>query len=210
VNPVARATENLHLIRPPGSRSNEREFLSLCARCGMCVQVCRTNTLQPATLLSGLETAMTPVLTPEIAGCDPCCTACGQVCPTNAIAPFSAESKLRVKLGTAKIERDRCIGWTEGTECNECAVICPTLAIKAARIAGVIRPVRVSFAECTGCGMCVQRCNQIVANSAACVVSAKGRGLATDIAAVSKQRQERAAISPRHFPVIDIPPGELS
>jgi len=187
-------------IRPPFSHASEAVFLDSCIRCGLCMRVCKTNTLQPAYLETGLEGLMTPVLKPAIGGCDPECNACGMVCPTNAIRSFSAPDKLSLKMGTAKLELDRCIGYTENKDCNECAKICPTQCIKVRRINGVLKPVSVVAAECNGCAMCEKRCREIIANGTACIATGRGRGLVTDIAVIRKNLELKKQAGPSFLP----------
>ncbi|MBD3239917.1 MAG: 4Fe-4S binding protein, partial [Chitinivibrionales bacterium] len=154
IDPRSTVKKKLALVRPPLARANEREFLDLCIRCGQCMQACPSNTLQPARLQAGPEGLLTPVLTPEIAGCVADCSACGQVCPTNAIVPFDADDKKNVKQGTAKLELNRCIGWTQNEDCNACVKTCPSQAIKVVRHDGVYKPKTIRFDECMGCGLC--------------------------------------------------------
>lgn len=189
--PKVTKTENRTLIRPPFSRYKEEDFLSTCIRCGKCMEVCVSNTLQPAYFEAGAEGLMTPVIKPEIAGCEGTCNACGQVCPTNAIFPFTREEKFSMKMGTAKLELDRCIGYTENVDCNECVKVCPTQAIKIDVLDGVPKPVIIEASQCTGCGSCETACNTIVTNNSACVTTNKGRGLPTDMLAIQKTLDEK-------------------
>ena len=122
-------------VRPPGSLP-ENEFLKRCIKCGQCMRVCPTNVLQPAGLQSGLEGLGTPVLNNRIgtSGCQQNCVACGQTCPTAAIRPISVEEKMGVgeykdqgpiKLGTAFIDKGRCLPWAMATACLVCEENCP-------------------------------------------------------------------------------------
>ncbi len=123
------------LIRPPGSLS-EPEFLKRCIKCGLCMRVCPTNVLQPAGFERGLEVLWTPVLNNRIgsSGCQLSCTACGQVCPTSAIRPISLAEKLGrgpfaevgpVRIGTAFVDRGRCLPWAMDKPCIVCEENCP-------------------------------------------------------------------------------------
>jgi len=129
---------------------------------------------------------------PEIAGCSPGCTVCGSVCPTGAIRPFTAEDKLKVKQGTAVLEKGRCIGWTENRVCNECVKACPTQAIKVVREQGIEKPSEIIAAECIGCGICVERCYRIVKGESACTVNGSDRGNPTDFGAISRTLDARS------------------
>jgi polyferredoxin len=191
MDPKVRKTSNWQVLRPPYARLKDEDFMDLCIRCGMCMQACKTNTLQPAYLEAGIEGLMTPVVKPEIGGCDPHCTACGDVCPTNAIVEFSEKDKLAMKMGTAKLELDRCIGWTENKDCNECVKYCPTQAIKVTLDKGIFKPVKIVSAECNGCAICEKRCREIITNGTACIMSNKGRGMPTDSVTIQKLREQK-------------------
>lgn len=113
------------LIRPPGARG-EQDFLATCARCGQCMKICPTNTIQPAVFDAGLEGFFTPQLDYRRAYCDWNCNECGKVCPTQAIQRLSLERKRITVLGRAQIDRSRCIPWAEGRQCLVCQELCPT------------------------------------------------------------------------------------
>jgi len=123
------------VIRPPGSLA-EADFLNRCIKCGQCMRVCPTNVLQPAGLAGGLEGLWTPVLNNRIgtSGCQLNCVACGQACPTGAIRPISLDEKLGlgefaergpIRLGTAFVDRGRCLPWAMNTPCIVCEENCP-------------------------------------------------------------------------------------
>ena len=123
------------LIRPPGALA-EKEFLKRCIKCGQCMRVCPTNVIQPAGIEAGLEALWTPVLNNLIgsSGCQLNCTACGQICPTSAIRPITLSEKLGIdefaetgpiKMGTAFVDRNRCLPWAMGKPCIVCEENCP-------------------------------------------------------------------------------------
>jgi len=122
-------------IRPPGALAEE-EFLKRCIKCGQCMRVCPTNVLQPAGVEGGLEGLWTPVLNNRIgsSGCQWNCVACGQVCPTSAIRPITLAEKKGlgeftekgpIKLGTAFVDRNRCLPWAMDKPCIVCEENCP-------------------------------------------------------------------------------------
>ncbi len=122
------------VIRPPGS-VEEQEFLKRCIKCEQCIRVCPTNVLQPATFEAGVEGVWTPVMNFRIGHCQLNCIACSQVCPTGAIQLLSVDEKLGygpyeeqgpVKLGTAHIDRGRCLPWSKNVPCVVCEEVCPT------------------------------------------------------------------------------------
>ncbi len=126
---------NTGIIRPPGSLVEE-EFLQSCIKCSQCMRVCPTNVLQPAGLEYGLESLWSPILNNRIgsSGCQLNCTACSQICPTAAIRPLSRNEKLGleefaekgpVKIGTAFLQRGRCLPWAMDKPCIVCEENCP-------------------------------------------------------------------------------------
>jgi ferredoxin-type protein NapF len=148
---------SLRLIRPPGSLA-EDEFVTACLRCGECMKVCPTNTLQPAVGEGGLEALGTPVIVPRAGPCTQNCDLCGKVCPTRAIEPFTIGEKSHLYLGTASVDRSACIAWAFGRECLICDEACSYDAISQdVTPSGVLRPL-VDERTCVGCGMCEWVC----------------------------------------------------
>jgi polyferredoxin len=129
------AGRNPHLIRPPGSL-DEARFLARCIRCGQCMRICPGNIIQPALLEAGVQGLWTPAVDYRIgrSGCLPNCIACGQVCPTAAIRPLSLEEKQGlgdfaaqgpIRMGTAFVDRGRCLPWAMDRPCLVCHELCP-------------------------------------------------------------------------------------
>jgi len=123
------------LIRPPGSLP-EAQFLERCIRCGQCARVCPTNVIQPDITKAGVEGLWTPIMNMRTgsSGCQMNCTACSHICPTAAIRPLSLEEKLGrgafeksgpVRIGTAFIDRGRCLPWAMEKPCIVCQENCP-------------------------------------------------------------------------------------
>jgi len=148
------------LIRPPGSIP-ESDFLNTCIHCGKCMKVCPTNGLQPCILEAGVNGIWTPRLAARIGGCEKNCNMCGQVCPTSAIRKLPLEEKTYAKMGTAVIDRSRCIAWEQDKVCLICDEACPYNAISSLnetiRGTTLLRPF-VDELICTGCGLCEARC----------------------------------------------------
>ena len=144
------------LIRPPGAIP-ERAFNQTCLRCGQCMEACLTNTLQPSIWEAGLEGLWTPRLELRYAGCEQNCNRCGKVCPSQAIRSLSLEEKKCAKVGTAAIDRSRCIVWEQDRLCLICDEVCPYNAIVFKEVDSVRRPFVVEN-KCNGCGYCEQRC----------------------------------------------------
>lgn len=123
------------LLRPPGSLDEDR-FLARCIRCGQCMRVCPANIIQPALLEGGVQGLWTPVINYRLgrSGCPPTCIACGHVCPTAAIRPLSLAERQGVgefaaqgpiRIGTAFIDRGRCLPWAMDRPCLVCQEVCP-------------------------------------------------------------------------------------
>ncbi|MFP4081221.1 MAG: 4Fe-4S binding protein [Candidatus Aminicenantes bacterium] len=155
------------LIRPPGALPEEK-FLQKCVRCGECMKVCPTNALQPALWEAGPEGLWTPVLVPKIGYCEYYCSLCSQVCPTGAIDELTVGEKTKVTIGTAWVNKNRCLPYVMGTPCIVCEEHCPTSpkAIKLVKteikrpdgtITTPASPV-VDTEICIGCGICETKC----------------------------------------------------
>ncbi len=148
------------LIRPPGSVP-ETAFSARCLACGQCMKVCPTNALQPCTLDDGFSRLSTPKLVPRIGGCEEKCYSCGQVCPTGAIRKLPYDDKRFVKIGTAVIDRHRCLAWEQNKECLVCDEVCPYNAITPRYVETTRGNFKVPVVDsdlCIGCGMCEQQC----------------------------------------------------
>ena len=141
---------NPGVIRPPGALP-EKDFLSRCLKCGQCMRVCPTNIIHPSVISAGIEGLWTPVLNFRIgtSGCQLNCVACGHICPTSAIRPISLDEKLGineyrkkgpVRLGTAFVDRGRCLPWAMDRPCIVCQENCP-VSPKAITTKEVFNPV---------------------------------------------------------------------
>jgi MauM/NapG family ferredoxin protein len=155
------------LIRPPGSLP-EPQFLAACIRCGECMKVCPTNALQPASNQAGPEGLWTPVLVPKIGYCEYYCSLCTQVCPTGAINELKIKEKIKVRIGSAWINKNRCIPYALGRSCTVCEEKCPTspkaiklietdLAMPDGSWTAQEVPI-VDLNVCIGCGICETKC----------------------------------------------------
>jgi len=100
------------------------------------MRVCPTNVIQPAGFEGGLENLWTPTLNNRIgsSGCQLNCVACGQVCSTSAIRPITLDEKKGtgefaevgpIKIGTAFVDRNRCLPWAMDKPCIVCEENCP-------------------------------------------------------------------------------------
>jgi len=138
------------LVRPPGALT-ESEFLNRCIKCGQCMRVCPTHVIQPAMLEAGVEGLWTPRLDFRLgtSGCQHNCIACGHVCPTAAIRPLALDERMGrgrfsdagpVRIGTAFVDRGRCLPWAMGIPCIVCQENCP-VSPKAITTRTVFEPV---------------------------------------------------------------------
>ena len=157
------------LIRPPGALA-EVEFLELCQRCGLCMKVCPTNVINPTLAEAGLAGFWTPRLIMTQGYCEFTCTLCGSVCPTGAIREITAKEKIEqpIKIGSAYIDRGRCLPWSGNAPCIVCQEVCPTspkaiylqenvVAAPDKKRLKVQLPF-VHLKRCVGCGICENKC----------------------------------------------------
>ena len=192
VAPVLRATSGgearaADAIRPPGAL-DEAGFLSRCITCGACSASCPTNVIISDLGSTGIEGLFTPVLDMRRGWCEPSCIRCGEVCPTRALTVLTPEVKqaiggpAEVSIGTAFLDRGRCLPWGMATPCIVCEEMCPTspkaiwlepatVRTREGREVSVQQPF-IDPELCTGCGLCENRCP--VGEEAAIRVSSVG------------------------------------
>lgn len=135
------------LPRPPGALV-EKEFLKACARCYQCIDICPVNALHPASVLTGLANAGTPVL--DWKACS-MCMECIKLCPTGAIQRIAKEE---IDIGNAVIDRGSCLQWSGAEACDKCFKACRYKAIEQDEK----KNPSVVEANCNGCGACERRC----------------------------------------------------
>lgn len=162
-----------NLIRPPGALKEE-DFLARCIRCGQCMKICPTNALHPTLMEAGWEGIFTPYMIPVIGYCEYNCVLCGQACPTGAIQPLTAVKKhgdsenKPVSIGTAFVDKNRCLPWAFDTDCIVCEEWCPT-STKAIKLLEqqvvasdgktlTLKRPQVDPVLCIGCGACEYAC----------------------------------------------------
>jgi len=161
--------EDSRLIRPPGSLS-EKDFLKLCQRCGLCMKVCPTNAINPTLGEAGMAGFWTPRLIMTQGYCEYTCSLCGTVCPTGAIINITTKEKIErpIKIGSAYVDRGRCLPWSGNAPCIVCEEVCPTspkaIYLKketVSRPGGKKLAVQLPFVDlkqCVGCGICENKC----------------------------------------------------
>jgi len=164
---------NPKVIRPPGSAAEE-DFLARCIRCGQCMRVCPNNALHPTFMEAGLEGMWSPIMIPRIGYCEPTCTLCTQVCPTGAILELTIGEKVGDekhppnRVGTAFVNRGRCLPWAMARPCIVCEEWCPTtpkaIYLEESEVKGAdgnevkVKHPLVDPERCTGCGACEYAC----------------------------------------------------
>ena len=157
------------LIRPPGALP-ENDFLTLCQRCGLCMKACPTNVINPTLTEAGMAGFWTPHLIMTQGYCEYTCTLCGDVCPTGAIREFSAKEKIEtpIVIGSAYIDRGRCLPWSGNGPCIVCEEHCPTspkaIFFHKEMVTGpngkqqLAQLPYVDLRKCVGCGICEFKC----------------------------------------------------
>ena len=152
------SSQNRSPVRPPGAVP-ESLFLSRCIRCGMCMTVCPTQMLQPESPTQGLAAHFAPLAIPRTGPCEPGCNACTRICPSGAIRILDLEEKMWAKMGTAFVDRRKCLAWNYDRSCLVCDEVCPYGAVELRKVEG--QEVFVPFVnekKCTGCGFCEHDC----------------------------------------------------
>ena len=151
-------------IRPPGV-DNEKDFLSACVRCGLCVRDCPYDTLKLAKL--GETTALgTPYFDARDIPCEMCeDIPCVKACPSGALDPELTNID-NARMGLAVLlDQETCIAF-QGLRCEVCFNVCPlqNKAISLKRSHNVRTGKHALFipvvhsSDCTGCGKCEHAC----------------------------------------------------
>ena len=134
------------------------------------MKVCPTNVIQPTWAEAGFEGFWTPVLVMTGGYCEYTCTLCGNVCPTGAIEKLSVKKKIQapVRIGSAYLDRGRCLPWSGNGPCIVCEEHCPTspkaIYLREESIAGAdgkkvkVKLPFVDLKRCVGCGICENKC----------------------------------------------------
>jgi formate hydrogenlyase subunit 6/NADH:ubiquinone oxidoreductase subunit I len=134
------------------------------------MKVCPTNVINPTLAEAGVAGFWTPHLIMTQGYCDYTCTLCGSVCPTGAIQEIIVDEKIKqpIKIGSAYIDRGRCLPWSGNAPCIVCQEVCPTspkavylkadvVAMSDKKSMNVQLPF-VDLKRCVGCGICENKC----------------------------------------------------
>lgn len=151
-------------LRPPGA-GNEKDFLSSCVRCGLCVRDCPYDTLKLAKLGEAVALG-SPYFDARDIPCEMCeDIPCVKACPTGALDPALTNID-NARMGLAVLlDQETCIAF-QGLRCEVCFNVCPlqnkAISLKRSHNArtgkhALIVPV-VNSSDCTGCGKCEHAC----------------------------------------------------
>ena len=143
-------------IRPPGAVA-EPVLWGLCSRCGSCMRACPEGIIIPDLGTGGPGSWLTPRLDFSQRYCNEWCRVCTSVCPTGAIRRLSLKTKRTLSIGTARVDRTRCLAWHEAQYCMVCYEFCAYQAIRIVEHNGINCP-EVDAALCRGCGSCQCHC----------------------------------------------------
>jgi formate hydrogenlyase subunit 6/NADH:ubiquinone oxidoreductase subunit I len=134
------------------------------------MNVCPTNVINPPLAEAGMGGFWTPLLLMTQGYCEYTCTLCGSVCPTGAIREIAAKEKIEkpIKIGSAYVDRGRCLPWSGNAPCIVCQEVCPTspkaiYLVKAevktaAGTAIQVQLPHLDLKRCVGCGICENKC----------------------------------------------------
>ena len=152
-------------LRPPGALP-EKDFLSACIRCGLCVRECPYDTLKLAELGVDAVATGTPYFTARDVPCEMCDDIpCVAACPTGALDP-GLDNIDDAKMGVAVlVDQENCLNFL-GLRCDVCYRVCPviddaiTLETEHNARSGshAIFIPTVHADHCTGCGVCEKSC----------------------------------------------------
>jgi ferredoxin-type protein NapF len=144
-------------VVPPGGLDKDH-FSNRCTACQLCVSVCPTQVLQPATVEYGWTGVFQPRMDYNVYYCTFDCTACTSICPTGALSPLSLEEKHVLQIGKTTFVKADCIVETKKKDCGACAEHCPTKAVKMVAFEGNLKIPEVDNQYCVGCGACEHAC----------------------------------------------------
>jgi ferredoxin-type protein NapG len=168
---IAEVFPNRNLMRPPGAL-DERRFAESCIRCAACVEFCPIRAITIAHMIDGLRNIGTPVLSSSCMvfkgledpspiateewrasvshnGQETTCFECIKHCPTGSLQAVQPD---KLRIGTAVIDKDRCLFYVQGACGAPCLRTCPFEAISLN-----MGPV-VDGEKCVGCGQCSYIC----------------------------------------------------
>lgn len=136
------------ILRPPGAKANDDDFVATCSTCRACVGACPVHAIR-------IDPARGQGVPFVIAEDQPCVLcdglSCLTSCPTGAITAVPIGL---IDMGTAEWRPDTCVR-SDDTDCTICVDRCP---IGPRAIELVDGRVVVHEDGCTGCGVCEHEC----------------------------------------------------
>lgn len=143
-----RIVNALRILRPPGAKEDDADFIGTCSRCQNCVTACPVQAIK-------LDDEVADGAPYIIAEQQPCVMCDGLLCMYNC--PSGAITAVPIGLidmGTAEWREGRCVR-SEGTDCTMCVDRCPigprAIELRDGKIV-------VHLEGCTGCGVCEHDC----------------------------------------------------
>jgi len=134
------------------------------------MKICPTNVINPTLAEAGMGGFWTPRLIMIQGYCEFTCTLCGSVCPTGAIREISVKEKVGrpIIIGSAYVDRGRCLPWSGNGPCIVCQEHCPTspkaIYLQKEMVYGpggkrtAVQLPYVDLKMCVGCGICEFKC----------------------------------------------------
>ena len=154
-------SEEKKSILPPGAT---KDFTTTCTRCYACIKACPAKIIR-VKAGGGLSEMFMPELCFDKGVCNEFCTRCTEACPTGAIRKLSEQAKRHTKIGTAKIDKTKCLAWADNEYCMVCEEFCPYQAFVAEMKGDIACPVVIPE-KCRGCGGCEHNCPAVRAGKA--------------------------------------------
>ncbi len=148
-------------ILPPGAA---KQFATTCTRCYACIKACPAKIIR-VKADGGLGERFIPELYFDKGICNEFCVRCTEVCPTGAIRKLTEDVKRHTKIGTAKVDKDKCLAWADNEYCLVCDEFCPYQAIETEMKGDIACPVVIAE-KCRGCGGCEHNCPAVRAGKA--------------------------------------------
>jgi len=139
---------NGEFVRPPGS-ADEDAFLSLCKKCGECVESCPTGVLEKVSSMHPVIID-TPYMNFNNNYCE-MCYSCIDACKSGALTRKNLE---KYKL-VARLDKSSCVAYQD-VFCQSCYWSCPKMD-RAITLIDFNYP-EFHSEHCIGCGRCVHAC----------------------------------------------------
>jgi len=140
-------------ILPPGATE---AFADTCTRCYACVSACPAKIIR-VKAGGNLNELFMPELFFDKGVCNEFCIRCTEVCPTGAIRKLTEKTKRSTQIGTARVQKGKCLAWADNEYCMVCDEFCPYQAIETQMKGDIACPIVIPE-KCRGCGGCEHNC----------------------------------------------------